>query len=129
MNPFGNNVGPAPPYLYPYANTNPNVYGYSSVPQPQRSSIPGRTVQNESEIKPNEVSMDGSVSLFPTTDLSCIYAKQWTANGTIVTAKYILQAETNAKKPIDDPVLERLDRIEKLLTPKRNRKDELNVEA
>ena len=41
----------------------------------QRPSIPGRPVNNLDEITPQEVPMDGSVSLFPQNDYSVIYAK------------------------------------------------------
>ena len=47
-------------------------------------SIPGRLVNNLDEITPQEVPMDGSVSLFPQNDYSAIYAKTWTKDGTIL---------------------------------------------
>lgn len=51
--------------------------------------IPGRLVANADEITPQEVPMDGSVSLFPQNDYSAIYAKTWTKDGTIATMKFI----------------------------------------
>lgn len=58
--------------------------------QPNRfQSIPGRLVNNLDEITPQEVPMDGSVSLFPQADYSAIYAKTWTKDGTIATVKFI----------------------------------------
>lgn len=42
--------------------------------------LTGRIIQTESDITPNEVAMDGSVSLFPLGDYSAIIAKQWNAN-------------------------------------------------
>lgn len=52
-------------------------------------SIPGRLVNNLDEITPQEVPMDGSVSLFPQNDYSAIYAKTWTKDGTIATVKFV----------------------------------------
>lgn len=78
------------------------------------SSIPGRTVNNLDEITPQEVPMDGSVSLFPQSDYSAIYAKTWTKEGRIATVKYVPeqpQAATEQKSPLE----ERLDRIDQKL--------------
>ena len=81
-------------------------------------TIPGRIVRSEGEITPNEVPMDGSVSLFPAADYSCITAKSWQPDGTIATVRYVPEAA-----PKEDPlapIVARLDAIEKRLdTPKR----------
>lgn len=50
----------------------------------------GRTVNNENEIRPDEVPMDGSVAFFPQADRSCIYAKYWNNNGLIDKRVYVL---------------------------------------
>ena len=73
-------------------------------------SIPGRTVNNLDEITPQEVPMDGSVSLFPQADYSAIYAKTWTKDGTIATVKYV--PEQPQMEPQKSPLEERLDRID-----------------
>lgn len=76
--------------------------------------LPGRVVNNSDEITPQEVPMDGSVSLFPQNDYSCIYAKTWTKEGTIATLKFVPeqpQATTEQKSPLE----ERLDRIDQRL--------------
>lgn len=74
-------------------NTNNQSPGYSGFNNFQRPSmpamIPGRLVANADEITPQEVPMDGSVSLFPQNDYSAIYAKTWTKDGTIATMKFI----------------------------------------
>lgn len=88
----------------------------------QRLSIPGRPVNNLDEITPQEVPMDGSVSLFPQNDYSAIYAKTWTKDGTIATVKYVPeqpQAATPQKSPIEerlDKIDQRFDRLEKILS-------------
>lgn len=98
--------------------------------QPQRPSVvPGRTVASENEIKPNEIPMDGTISLFPLSDYSAIFAKQWKSDGLIHSVKFVPAQieEQKQEKSFNETVLERLDKIEKMLTPnvkKTVRKDE-----
>lgn len=73
---------------------------------------------------PNEVPMDGSVSLFPTADYSCVYAKAWNANGMIDTVKYVPE-KPETQPPVQSQdvltaILARLDNIERTLN-KRNK--------
>lgn len=95
---------------------------YNSYQNYQCPSIPGRLVNNLDEITPQEVPMDGSVSLFPQNDYSAIYAKTWTKDGTIATVKYVPeqpQATTPQKSPIEehlDKIDQRFDRLEKMLS-------------
>ena len=84
-------------------------------------SIPGRLVSNLDEITPQEVPMDGSVSLFPQQDYSAIYAKTWTKDGTIATVKFVPEQPQAApqKSPIEerlDKIDQRFDRLEKMLS-------------
>lgn len=92
-------------------------------PQPQPQSVPpyraptglaGRMVNSSEEITPNEVPMDGSVSLFPKSDFSCIYAKAWNQDGTIKTVCYVPQVIDDKPKIADaqTEMLEYLKRIE-----------------
>lgn len=66
-----------------------------SYPQgvPQKASIFGKLISDESQILPSDVPMDGSISIFPLQDYSKIFAKQWTKNGTIQTMVYIPQMQ------------------------------------
>ena len=89
----------------PYVQTNPYLYQ-----QNRFASLPGRVVGNVDEITPQEVPMDGSVSLFPQNDYSAIYAKTWTKDGTIATVKFI--PEQSQMEPQKSPLEERLDRID-----------------
>lgn len=87
--------------------------------QPQPQMIRGRTVNADGEIMPNEVPLDGGVSIFPLSDYSGIYAKQWMPNGTIRTVKYVPMmdpGESDTKAKNNDDILARLDRIERLLS-------------
>lgn len=107
-------------YSDPYSQTVP--YNSAMNMNYQRPSIPGRPVNNLDEITPQEVPMDGSVSLFPQNDYSAIYAKTWTKDGTIATVKYVPeqpQAAVPQKSPIEehlDKIDQRFDRLEKMLS-------------
>ena len=100
----------------PYQNQQPNRF----------QSIPGRLVNNLDEITPQEVPMDGSVSLFPQQDYSAIYAKTWTKDGTIATVKFIPEQPQNAesqKSPLEmrlDSIDQRLEALDKKLNRPRN---------
>lgn len=91
--------------------------------RPIPSSIPGRIVQNPMEITPEEVPMNGTVSLFPSTDYSYIIAKQWNQNGTIDTLRFVpepqvVNQEAAAEQdPFKKEVIDRLDKLENLLNP------------
>lgn len=72
--------------------------------QNQRASgINGRFVGRIEDVTANEVSMDGSVSLFPQNDLSVIYAKSWNADGTIKTIAYKPILEENIQNGTNIP--------------------------
>ena len=120
---WNNNSTPGTSYVqqtggYMAGNQTPNLY------QNQLNrfqSIPGRLVNNLDEITPQEVPMDGSVSLFPQADYSAIYAKTWTKDGTIATVKFIPEQPQTVpqKSPIEerlDRIDQRFDRLEKMLS-------------
>lgn len=94
---------------YMAGNQTPNSYQNQQLNRFQ--SIPGRVVNNLDEITPQEVPMDGSVSLFPQNDYSAIYAKTWTKDGTIATVKFVPEQPASAV-PQKSPIEERLDRID-----------------
>lgn len=128
-------------------NNNPfygNSYTWGGNHNNRFQSIPGRIVNNLDEITPQEVPMDGSVSLFPQNDYSAIYAKTWTKDGTIATVKYVPeqpQAAVPQKSPIEerlDKIDQRFDRLEKMLSdrhkprkpynkPRQVKEDQTNV--
>ena len=106
-------------YNDPYRQT--QVYtGFNNFQRPQ-SNIPGRLVNNLDEITPQEVPMDGSVSLFPQNDYSAIYAKTWTKDGTIATVKYVPEPNQTAPQKTSletrlDKIDQRFDKLERMLT-------------
>jgi hypothetical protein len=99
---------------------NQNVTLPYVTPAPKQT-IFGKVVQNESQITPNDVPMDGTIAMFPLQDFSKIIAKQWTPNGLIQTLEY-LPANTKDDNPtvtLDEVMShmdERLDQIEDLFT-------------
>lgn len=133
-----NNGMPAPSANYQPVYTVPthqNTYDSSSYQQASRPQLPntnqnqqsaplqfgisGKVVSNVEEIKPNEVPMDGSISLFPLNDYTAIYAKQWSTDGLINTVRYIPDTSqysgAKTQTDINAIILERLDAIEKKL--------------
>lgn len=89
--------------------------------QPSKQTIFGKIVQNESQITPNDVPMDGTIALFPLQDFSKIIAKQWTPNGLIQTLEYLPETAKDDKPAVTlDEVMahmdDRLDQIEDLFT-------------
>lgn len=132
-NPFYGSTGFTPMTGTSYAPQNGNYVAQSQtyqnpyIQQPSRfQSIPGRLVNNLDEITPQEVPMDGSVSLFPQNDYSCIYAKTWTKEGTIATMKFVPEQPQNAesqKSPLEmrlDSIDQRLEALDKKLNRPRN---------
>lgn len=109
-----------PQSMYP---TNRN-YLSDFNPSLRNSGLPGYFIQNENEIIPKNIPMDGSISFFPYRDLSKIVIKQWDANG-INTLSYVVEQSVmhtdNDKLPLTppaelapekkDPVMETLQAI------------------
>ena len=65
-------------------NTMQNIQRFQQ-PEQMQQGIFGKVVQSQDSIVANDVPMNGSVAFFPKSDLSEIYAKQWSADGTIST--------------------------------------------
>lgn len=99
------------------------------IQRPVMPTIPGKVVGQLNDIAPSDVPMDGSISIFPMQDESCILAKSWSTDGTIRTIKYVpekTQKEDHQITPDkNDEILDRLTTIEKLLNRRQdnNRKE------
>lgn len=113
--------------MYPsngYRNAWGNQNGF--IIRPNYPVLSGRVINNSDDITPQEVPMDGSVSLFPQNDYSCIYAKTWTKEGTIATMKFIPEQPQNAesqKSPLEmrlDSIDQRIEALDKKLNRPRN---------
>lgn len=113
---------------------NTPTYGYvnqysgpQAVPQYQQpAAIRGRVVKDQSEILPNEIPMDGTISFFPKADGTEIYGKAWTSNGTIQNFKFV-KVEENQNGSVSTPstedlILEKLNKIENVLYNRQNPK-------
>ena len=127
------------PYYAPYVFTNnpgiptymPNTVpanvpqmqpqqGYSApAPQFVPTPIHGHTIRDDSvEIPPNDVPMDGTVSLFPTEDYSCIFAKHWNKDGKITTTKFVPVPSDEDYVPtpgFEDEMRSRMDELKTLI--------------
>lgn len=115
-------------------NMNQNSFGYPSLSAFSNTlpTIHGRKVNGIEDIMPNEIPMDGTVSLFPKSDFSCIFAKQWNSDGTISTVTFVPYS-TNAQSSnrsddiskhvnneFNEIVLKNLSDIKKMLSQQNN---------
>ncbi len=107
-----------PQQTYLPSNTQPNLASMSQ----RRSSLSGRIVNSETDVMPNDVIMDGSISLFPLSDYSAIIAKQWNANGTISTIKYIPITDSSEESDTNElakMINQRFDDLEKKISERK----------
>lgn len=126
---FGQYQQPFAPQMQPFAAQQQNNFQPQQPLQNQPmvtpmapASLVGRIVASDQEITANEVPNDGNVGYFPTADGSTIFAKTWTGDGRIDTAIYrkeAVEVTTEPQNDIYDAIIERLERIEELVsTPK-----------
>lgn len=74
-------------------------------------NLPGYYVSSEDDIVLEDIKMDGSISFFPSKDLSKIYIRQWNKQGDLEGLTYVLQQPEAAKvaepipvpKPVEQP--------------------------
>ena len=110
-----------PNWNRPVMSTQPQVQS-----QQVNGTLPGKIITNLQEVRPNEVPMDGSASIFPMSDFSSIYVKAWGPDGNIQTLRFIPEVTTN-KEVADqgpsefDKIMERLDSIEKKIAESSSR--------
>lgn len=88
--------------------------------QPQTPAMQGKWVKAENDIVPMDIPQDGSVVVFPQTDLQVIYLKKWEGNGTITTVPYIPNvtqetAKVDPMQQFQENVQGRLTNIERAL--------------
>lgn len=77
----------------------PTVQPPAQPQQPQNTNpsyVYGRIVESDADIKPSEVPMDGTLTLFPKSDFSCIYAKRWTKDGLLKPMNFVLEQREEA---------------------------------
>lgn len=117
-----------PNYYSPTPTVNTQYNNFQPSPMQNQNGgvrpgiIYGRVVNDPNEITANEIPMDGSVSLFPTSDYSKIYAKAWNGNGLITTKTFVLEEPINTQNVAPEAdsfqteIRVRLDKIEKMLS-------------
>lgn len=120
--PFYGSQQYAPTVQYPQIQ--PTYPPYATVPAIVQTPSPtqkttgifGRFVNSASEITPNEISMDGSYSIFPLNDMSKILVKSWNTDGTISTLEFspVGKSEKVDIKDEDDRISMILDKLSKL---------------
>lgn len=102
MGMMGNNQNPGWRDAY-------SMPGNSMYRDDQRPTLPGFYISSPQNISARDVPMDGSISFFPSADLSYIIIKQWNGNGMISEARYVLedasttQQQTNSQDNSDTP--------------------------
>ena len=105
MNPYqipqANNYMPQYQSYQPAYNPMQNIQRFQQQQQPEQiqQGIFGKVVQSQDMIVANDVPMNGSVAFFPKSDLSEIYAKQWSADGTISTMVFKPDKKDEAINP------------------------------
>lgn len=105
MNPYQmpqtNNYMPQYQTYQPAYNPMQNIQRFQQTQQPEQiqQGIFGKVVQSQDMIVANDVPMNGSVAFFPKSDLSEIYAKQWSADGTISTMVFKPDKKEEAVNP------------------------------
>ncbi len=105
MNPYqmpqANNYMPQYQTYQQAYNPMQNIQRFQQPQQPEQiqQGIFGKVVQSQDMIVANDVPMNGSVAFFPKSDLSEIYAKQWSADGTISTMVFKPDKKDEAINP------------------------------
>lgn len=108
MNPYqipqANSYMPQYQSYQPAYNPMQNIQRFQQPQQPDQiqQGIFGKVVQSQDMIVANDVPMNGSVAFFPKSDLSEIYAKQWSADGTISTMVFKPDKKDEAVNPTMD---------------------------
>lgn len=94
-------------------------YGYAHQYQPR---LVGRVVASASDVGIGEVPTDGSSGWFPASDGSCVWAKRWSANGSIETTRYIPET---VDEPVDElsVLKDRVAALESAIAKKAKRKE------
>lgn len=94
--------------------------------------FPGRCINDVSDIRPNEVPLNGGLAVFPTNDLSTIYVKAWKSDGSIVTFRYAIDTEWQPSalgQVQQNDILKRLEALERAIQSKRSSKKEVDTNA
>ena len=72
----------------------------------QSQGLIGKMVNDVSMVSPNDVPMDGNIAIFPKSDMSEIYCKQWKQDGTIQTVVYKPVLDQNQSEATNIPQMD-----------------------
>ena len=72
----------------------------------QQLGLVGKMVNDVSMVSPNDVPMDGNIAIFPKSDMSEIYCKQWKQDGTIQTVVYKPVLDQNQSEATNIPQMD-----------------------
>lgn len=72
----------------------------------QQPGLIGKMVNDVSMVSPNDVPMDGNIAIFPKSDMSEIYCKQWKQDGTIQTVVYKPVLDQNQTEATNIPQMD-----------------------
>lgn len=134
-----NQIQQQAPYTPPYQ---PPIYTSPSQPTLPQTSQPsstnsnpsspllkGRVVEDISEVKPGEVSMDGVWHYYPKRDGTKVYIKLWDQEGelrtfTFIPEEPIIAAQKSEEQSKYDEILRRLNDISESISSKKSAKKE-----
>ena len=118
--PYGQVQNPYIPTTSYQPPTVPSLNQNSQMNQIRPQGVLGRMITSPDQITPQEIPMDGSISLFPMQDGSAVIGKFWDSNGQIKTIRFVPE---NVEQPRQqDPFVainERLDTLESLIRNQR----------
>lgn len=101
-------------YLQNTANSPQPVWNRPAFP-----TLPGKLINSLQDVKPNEIPFDGSPSIFPASDFSCIFVKAWGQDGNIQTVKYVpeQQQQPSQQQPSNEyaSIIARIDGLEEFM--------------
>lgn len=111
MNNYGQQYNPQQPYMdrlaglqqYQQTLQQPQMVGTQMSLPNQPIGLNGKMVDAVEQITANDVPMNGSVAIFPKKDMSEIYLKSWTPNGTIATVVFKPVLEEQANNSVSIP--------------------------
>ncbi len=109
-------------YYPSYGGYDSRSYGMNQNYNRRPMSIPGKFIQTEQDIRPNDIPGDGSVAFFPEQNYNYIIAKGWNTNGDRMDmVKYVPEQRVNQEPQVSPEMqllqatMQRLDRIEQML--------------
>ncbi len=85
--------------------------------RPNYPTLAGKIITSMQDIKPNEIPTDGSPSIFPASDFSCIFVKAWGQDGNIQTVKYVPENQSNQQQSSNEfgLIMEKLNAMEQYM--------------